>query len=276
MHRNSLRILLAFALALAAGGWVCAAPGQDTERRLEQYHCVLRLPTPDFAWLAEGDIPGATLACRDTADRFVILIVAEAPPGYYIDRRAGAAFEKGLARNPDLQTLGGRLTEFLGVPCYEIRGRIKTDQSLTLTRMFAAHGFLYNLQAMIPPTSDDDPGKFNDLFATFEFISTTAGAGNGGPAGTAMTNQEFPHLPNSVVAPSALPASVQDAQTAPAVQAGANASRNPSGQAGVTEGGPKATQWRMSLKSPVVFLTAAGGLGLVLSFILLRSVHNRP
>src|SRR5512137_2809769 len=124
MHRNSAHTLLAF--VLAAAGLAYSARAQDSERRLEQYRCVLRLPGPDFHWLAEEDIPGATLACRDTKDRFVILFVVEAPPGYHIDADQGPAFEKGMDKFPAIERLGGRLTEFLGVPCYEIRGRLKT------------------------------------------------------------------------------------------------------------------------------------------------------
>lgn len=199
-HMKGFVTAVRLALSIAFMASVYTAAAQDTERRLEEFGCVLRLPDPDFTWLAEGEIPGATLACRDTKDRFVMLIVVEAPPGYHIDARQGAAYEKGMDLKSDgIERLSGKLTEFLGVPCYEIRGRIRADQSLTLTRMFAANGFHYNLQAMIPAAPDGQAGKFDDLFAAFRFIGSPVVPGPGEEAGTTRSEVVPPGAGNQNV-----------------------------------------------------------------------------
>lgn len=235
--------LLALTLATVASAYFARA--QDTERRLEQYSCVLRLPDPDFTWLGEEDIPGATLACRDSRDRFVILIVAKAPPGYYIDARQGAAFEKGMSRKSDgIELLSGKLTEFLGVTCYEIRGRLKADQSLTLTRMFAANGFLYNLQAMIPSPPAGEIGRFDDLFATFQFTDRPAVPGIGGAPGAGVSPD------------------------APVVEAAANLPR-----AAVPKiDRPKVANASSGVAYKIGILVGAALLALIFSFVLLRSL----
>ncbi len=70
--------------------------------------------------MAEDGIPGATLACRDTKERFVILIVAEAPQGYQIDVRQGAHSQRD-GPQANIERLCSRLNKLLGVPCYEIQ-----------------------------------------------------------------------------------------------------------------------------------------------------------
>lgn len=274
MQRKVPPILLAFTLAIAVAAQ--SGLGEENERRLEQYRCVLRLPSPDFTWLAEDDIPGATLACRDSKDRFVILAVAEAPPGYQIDLRQGAAFEKGMDRKPGIERLGGRLNEFLGVPCYDIRGRLKTDQSLTLTRFFAANGFLCDLQAMIPAPSDGEAGELDDLFAAFQFIGSTANPGTGGAPQTAVSIQEKAIAIPVASSTSVSEASNRDVQTSSEVQASPNFSRAPSTQAPQEDDLPQGTEPQSRSKFWTVAITAGGVMGVICSVILVRFFRNGP
>jgi hypothetical protein len=157
------------------------------------------LPDADFTWLTEEDLPGATLACRDSNDRFVILVVWEAPPNYHLDARQAAGFEQGMSNKSDgIERLGGNFLEFLGVPCYEMRGRLKANQSLTLTRMFVANGFLYNFQAMVPAPTGTNVANFDKLVAAFQFIGApdipqpVVTSGPAVPAWIPQGTNEFP------------------------------------------------------------------------------------
>ena len=194
-----MKFEIRFALVFAVLSLAFASHAQGTERRLEPYRCALRLPDADFTWLAEDDVPGATLACRDSNDRFVILKVWEAPPNYHLDARQAAGFEQGMSNKSDgIERLGGNFLEFLGVPCYEMRGRIKANQSLTLTRMFVANGFLYNFQAMIPAPTGTNVANFDKLMAAFQFIGAPVvpqplvTSGPTVPAGIPQGTNEFP------------------------------------------------------------------------------------
>jgi hypothetical protein len=252
--QNSARLHLA--LAIAVVGLACSICAQTAERRLEQYGCAMRLPGLDFKWLTQAELPGATLACRDSEDRFVILIVAQAPPGYRIDARQGAAFEKGMARNPGIERLSGTLTHFLGMPCYEMRGRIQASQSLTLTRCFATNGFLYNLQAMIPETPDGGPGKFDDLLAAFQFMGPAEVAETGGISGNSLSN----HAAELSTANAFAPAPTGDFEhEAPAPR----------------ESAPPMTAESESTRMPwVSILTAGGILGVGFTVFMLRRLRN--
>lgn len=163
-------LLTAFSLLFLCG--LQFALALDPERRLDAYDCVLGLPDSNFAWLAQDEAPGATLACRDDDLRTVVLVVFDAPPGYHIDSRQGAAFELGMDRQPFFERSGSRIIDFCGVPCFEIRGRTTSDSFLTQSRMFAANGFLYNLQAMIPAARDCSDPAFEKLFAAFQLTVT--------------------------------------------------------------------------------------------------------
>jgi hypothetical protein len=266
MHRNLIRTLVI--LTLATVGWACSSSAQTTERRLEEFHCALRLPGADFTWLGQDELPGTTLACRDDKDRFVILIVTKAPPGYHIDARQGAAFEKGMARNPGIERLGSTLTNLLGMPCYEIRGRIGTARSLTATRLFAANGFLYNLQAMIPETPDGEAGKFDDLFAAFQFIVSAEISETLATSRAGLSNQAATLPTPNAPAPAPIDDVEHDVQaSSPAIQ--------PTFYPASGEGEPPVAAGAESSRMPWVSIMTAGGiLGVGFVVVLLRMLRN--
>jgi hypothetical protein len=84
------------------------------------------------------------------------------------------------------------------VPRYEMRGQIKANQSLTLTRMFVANGFLYNFQAMIPAPAGTNVANFDKLMAAFQFIGApivpqpVVASGPTVPVGIPQGTNEFP------------------------------------------------------------------------------------
>jgi len=272
LNRCSAQILLAITLAVA--GLACTACAQTTEGRLEQYRCILRLPGPEFNWLAQDDIPGATLACRDKKDRFVILVVAKAPPGFYIDARTGAAFEKGMDRNRGIERLRGGLTNFLGLTCYEIFGRIETAQSLTVSRFFTANGFLYNLQAMVPEPHDGGTVKFDDLFAAFQFTDEVEIRGTGAAPEKSLSGMDATLPTPPRFASPLTDDAAQNDQPFPAVKPTPSATE-PHTQA--SQGNPTEIAKLGMSRIPWIGVMAAGGvLGVIFTVILLRrSQDNR-
>ena len=135
-------------LGLAA---VCGVVLFSTEARAEEKtrhfpaaKCRYTLPADGWSWTELPEKGQAVFAAKSPDGFAVILGFVEAPPSVWIGQKFVEGFDSKFGMPGELEKRGGRLSTFLGLPCYEVETRL-TDGRTMASRMFIANGHIYTL-----------------------------------------------------------------------------------------------------------------------------------
>ena len=137
---------------------------------LEQQRCSLTLPDDGYFWLDHSPAPDALAAFGNDAGLNVVLLARKTPDGFVLDEAAVATFDKGLENNRKGTKVAGAMTQFNGVPCYELHLRVNNDNSLVTVKVFVANGYLFQLFVRGSGLPLEERDKLEPIFSAFKFV----------------------------------------------------------------------------------------------------------
>jgi hypothetical protein len=163
---------MTFGRGLAAAGVLLLAAGVQADdertRHFPAAKCRYTLPTDEWGWTDQ--LAGKAVFAAVGPDRtLVALSIMENPPSARIDQKFADGFDKGFVVPGDNEKRGGRLATFLGLPCYQVEGRLVTEGLTTASRVFLANGRLYILSVMGAGGTVEQRPDFEAILGGFAF-----------------------------------------------------------------------------------------------------------
>jgi len=152
--------------------YALTAAASDTERirEFENFRCRLILPDPNTEWIDHTQIPGAKAALGDDSGRVLVFMVNEAADSFVLNDSFIEGFDESFNKPGVISKISGQITAFRNVPCYQFNARIEQDGSIVTGKIFAANGYLYQLQLIGGELPINERNDMDNIFHAFEFF----------------------------------------------------------------------------------------------------------
>jgi hypothetical protein len=162
-------------LMAAVGGVLLLSTGIQADERTRHFpaaKCRYTLPADGWSWSDRSEKGEALFAAVGPGPRgaLVTLAVMPAPPSARMDQKFIEGFDRGSFIPGKLDKRGGRLITFLGLPCYQVEGRLADGQT-TVLRVFLAHGLGYQLIVVGNQEPVEQSPEFEAIMGGFAFDS---------------------------------------------------------------------------------------------------------
>ena len=147
----------------------CLAFAGDEEERTRTFpelKCRFTLPNSDWEWVEMEHVHFAAVNSAGISVR----LTASHHPGVEVGKIFANSFDKEFFIPGERERRGGEFITFLGLPCYEVRGRLKDSTSSSM-RIFAAHGYIYNVIVMGSSEPVENDPAYQEVLRGFEFTS---------------------------------------------------------------------------------------------------------
>ena len=151
--------------------WLTAVPSQggDSTKEFPDKKCKVSLPGKEWVWDDPSTVPRALAVARHSQGSKLVFMAFAAPKGYHIDQSAITGFEKGLFKDGSATKESGKVIQFRGVPCYEVRVTIGKNNVFGVIRVLGTNDICYQLQLISDPASKEGI----DVDSTFDCFDFT-------------------------------------------------------------------------------------------------------
>ncbi len=143
---------------------------EERTRHFPAANCRYTLPGDGWSWADPPEGGKIVFAATAPSGAMVMLSVLESPPSAHMDQRFADNIDKGLVIPGKLEKRGGRLAIFLGLPCYQVEGRM-FDGRTTASRVFLANGRGYHLWVVGGKAPVEQSPEFEAILGGFAFDS---------------------------------------------------------------------------------------------------------
>ena len=168
MQQSVLVMAFAFfwgSISLAAGD------ASNDVREFKELHCSVALPDKECKWIDPSKLPGCIAAFKDSTGTVLVLLVSDSPGDTTITTEFTKGYDEGAFESGVASKLAGEIISFRNIPCYQVHSKIEKDGAIGTTRVFLAHGRLYQLQAVGSRLPLDQRNQLGSLFNSFNFLS---------------------------------------------------------------------------------------------------------
>lgn len=150
----------------------CTAMANDAERikEFQDRRCRLALPSSEFKWLDNSQIPNTLAAFGDNSGIVFIVLTFKTPDGFVLTKGFTKGFDEGSCQSGMFSKISGEIIKFRNLPCYQVHLRSVKDGSVMTVRAFAANGYLYQLQLIGSILPIENRNKLENIFSAFEFV----------------------------------------------------------------------------------------------------------
>jgi hypothetical protein len=138
---------------------------EERTRTFPERMCRFTLPNSDWQW-REVDDPQFLFQAVHPDGISVNLLTMHLPQAQ-IGEDFVRGFDGSYFKPGQLEKRGGKLGTFAGVACYEAKGR--QGNFTAVAQVFAAHGYIYNLNIVGGGQPVEDSPAFPELLRGFEF-----------------------------------------------------------------------------------------------------------
>jgi hypothetical protein len=164
IHILILATLMACALTATAGN-------NGHLKVFEQYSCRLTLPDPNFEWIDHTQIPQAKAALANDSGAIILFMVNKASDELVINDAFIKGFNESYYKRDVISKISSEMTNFRNVPCYKAHSRLEQENSLATIIIFAANGFVYQLQLISDEATIREHQKLETVFSAFDFLT---------------------------------------------------------------------------------------------------------
>ncbi len=168
--KATLVVFLVVSLFTAFQQQAVAVGDSRQTKEFDEYKCKLTLPSAGCEWFDEKKIPHATAVFSNEADVLLVMAVSRNEEGFPINNEFIRGFDNGFFKSGNMSKTSSEITSFRGVPCYEFHVRAHDDNSVMTCKVFAANGYVYQLQVFGSPLPVKERDKLEPFFESFEFI----------------------------------------------------------------------------------------------------------
>lgn len=164
---SSSRMCLVVSLfgLLGSSGNLPAA--EETTLTFPMQKCRFTLPGPDWTWLDKQPPKVLFIAGNSKGLLIDLNTMAWAQPIRMSDQSPDD-IERFIYKPGEIQKRGGRFVTFLGRSCYQLEA-IVPDGRTVVTRIFAAHGFIYYLSILGTKEPVEADPEFETTMRGFDF-----------------------------------------------------------------------------------------------------------
>ena len=160
--------LLLSLLAMAFGSPVRLTAAEEATRTFPAQKCRFTLPGPDWSW-SDEKAPNRVFLARSTKGFAITLATVKTPDPVQVNEQFAKGFEESFYQDRQAKKRGGRFITFLGLPSYQTESLLVANGRTLATRVFAAHGFVYNLSLVGAKEPIEDDPAFETLMQAFSF-----------------------------------------------------------------------------------------------------------
>ena len=164
-----MKNIIITAVLILMGSSLLAGEVQET-KEFADLKCKLTLPSPDFKWLDNKQVPYARAFMGNDSGTMLLLLAFKDTEGKPVDEDFAKGFDIGLGKTGDASKINGSIITFEKLPCYQVNIRIKQNNSTGTIRAFCANGYLYQLQIIGNKSLFKERKKQEKIFSSFEFI----------------------------------------------------------------------------------------------------------
>jgi hypothetical protein len=139
----------------------------EATRTFPAQKCRYTLPGPDWTW-SDEKAPNRIFLARDTKGFVITLATLTQAAPVQVNEQFVQGFEKSFYKAASLKKRSGRFVTFLGVRGYQTESLLP-DGRTSATRVFAAHGLMYNLVLIGAKEPIENDPSFEKIMHGFSF-----------------------------------------------------------------------------------------------------------